>query len=253
MKKIVAVLFLLSVLTLPCAAAELTGAEILQKMDQAFQVSSSSIQMTMTIFNEGGQKRERALDIYTKGRNVLVRFTAPSDVKGTGLLMLENKGETDMWLYLPTLGTARKVASHMQNGNFMGTDFTYHDFSTFGGEKYQDQYNSVQVSSEVYDGKSCYLLDTAPAKKDSDYSRIRIWVNKENFVPLKLEFFDKKGKPLKVMTNGKIQEIGKHMVPTRIEMENLQLKTRTVLELVKVEYDQKIPDSTFTVRYLEKK
>lgn len=253
MKKILVTVFLLCVMTWPGFAADLTGAEILQKMDQAFQMTSSAIQMNMTIVNEGGQKRERSLDIFTKGRNVLVRFTSPSDVKGTGLLLLQNKNETDMWLYLPTLGTARKVASHMQNGSFMGTDFTYQDFSMFGGETYQDLYQSTQVSSGTYDGVSCYILDTTPAKKDSDYSRIRMWVNKGNFIPLKLEFFDKKGKLLKVMTNGAVKEIGKHLIPTRIEMENVQLKSRTLLNLVKVDYDQKIPDSTFTVRYLEKK
>lgn len=253
MKKLCLTVLLLCLFAWPGLAADLTGAEILEKMDQAWQVTSSSIQMTMTIVNEGGQKRERALEIFTKGRNVLVRFTAPSDVKGTGLLLLQNKNETDMWLYLPTLGTARKVASHMQNGSFMGTDFTYQDFSMFGGETYQDTYQSVQVSGGTYDGVACYILDTTPAKKGSDYSRIRIWVDKGSFIPLKMEFIDKKGKLLKVMTNTQVKEIGKHLVPTRMEMENLQQKTRTILVLVKVEYDPKIPDSTFTVRNLEKK
>lgn len=253
MKKWFGIMLLLSCMVIFSGiATALTGQEILEKMDQSFQAKSSKIEMNMVIYNEDGHERQRSLEILSKGDNVLLKFLTPSDVKGTALLLLQEKDETDMWLYLPALGSVRKVASHMQNGSFMGTDFTYQDFNMFGGEKYQENYQSTHVDSVVYDGVDCYLLETFPAAEDRSYSLIRIWVNKADFTAVKLEFFDQRGNPLKVMLNSQIKDIKGHLIPTRIEMQNLQRKSRTVLELVEVQYDQEIPDQVFTTRYLEK-
>lgn len=233
-------------------AAELTGNEILQKIDNVFSANSQDSKIKMIICNEDGQKRERSVQILAQGDNGLVIFLAPADVEGTALLMRKEKDENNMWLYLPALGSVRKVASHMKNGSFMGTDFTYQDFNMVSGEDYADEYIPQLLGSEVIDGDDCYVLDTVPKSDEIDYSHLKMWVRKIDFMILKIEFYDTNGELLKVMTNSQFNKIDGHLVPEVIEMKNVQKNTLTILELSEIKYDVKIPDHFFTTRYLEK-
>lgn len=252
-KTSILILLILSICLFSGNTIALTGQEILEKMDENLGVDTSRILMNMTLINEDGLKRERTIEILTKGENALVRFIAPTDVKGTALLLTGEEGESNMWLYLPALGSVRKVASHMQNGNFMGSDFTYQDFTMFGGEQYKENYQQTQLTSTVYEETECHLLDTIPISPDSGYSKIRIWVNQENYVALKLEFYDLQGDLLKTLTNDSIVDLDGQWTPQKITMENVQKNTMTVLELVEIQYNQQIPDQVFTTRNLEKK
>ncbi len=233
-------------------AEDLTGKDILKKVDEILSSNSRDSEIKMTVINEDGQKRERTIQIMTKGDNGLVKFLAPADVEGTALLARKEKGEDNMWLYLPALGNVRKIASHMRNGSFMGTDFTYQDINMVGGEKYENDYTSELIGSEEINGDDCYLLDTVPTNADIDYSHVKMWIRKADYMPIKLEFYDADGELLKVMTNSDIKDVDGHLTPSIIEMKNVQENTRTVLELKNIKYDVKIPDNIFTTRYLEK-
>ncbi len=251
-RNICLILLLFCILVFSGSAFALTGQEVLEKMDQTLQVETSRIEMKMTLVNEDGLKRERTIEILTKGNNALVRFLHPMDVEGTALLLLEENDESDMWLYLPALGNVRKVASHMQNGSFMGSDFTYQDFNMFGGEKYQEAYQQTELNTTVYDETECYLLETLPTSEDRGYSKIRIWVDSTNFMALKLEFYDLQDNLLKVMTNSDILDLDGQLTPQMIVMENVQQNTRTILEMTDIKYNQTIPDQVFSTRNLEK-
>lgn len=233
-------------------ATDLTGDDILTKMDEVFTAESRDYEIHMTIVNQDGQERERSLEILTKDDHALVKFLAPADVEGTALLMTEDNGKSNMWLYLPALASTRKVASHLKNGSFMGTDFTYQDFNLFGSQKYAEDYQSTLLGSENFSDTTCYLLKTIPTDPDCDYSQILMWVRQNDYVVLKLEFYDAQEKLLKVMTNLEIKTIDTYLTPTKITMHNVQKNTKTILQLKKVEYDTKIPDYLFTTRYLEK-
>lgn len=233
-------------------ATDLSGPEILKQIDQVFAAESRDYQIEMTIINQDGQKRNRSLEILTKENHALVKFLAPADVEGTALLLTEDADQSNMWLYLPALASTRKVASHLKNGSFMGTDFTYQDFNLFGSQRYAEDYQSKLLRSEQFNDVNCYLLKTIPTDPDCDYSQILMWVRQTDFVVLKLEFYDAEEQLLKVMINGEIKMIDNYLTPTKIIMENVQKNTQTILQLKKVEYDKNLPDHLFTTRYLEK-
>jgi outer membrane lipoprotein-sorting protein len=241
----------LLIFTSPAALA-MTGEEVLDEVDKTMDSETRRSEIKMTIVNANGQKRERTVEIVSKGDNKgLVEFLAPADVEGTSFLTLTEDGEENMWLYLPAIGNVRKIASHMRNGSFMGTDFTYNDISMVGGSDYRSDYQSTLEGEEEYDGKTCYLLTSQPKDKDIQYSKMKMWVNKANYMPLKMEFYDEEGKLLKVMTNKNIQEINGHLTPNEITMENVQAGTKTILSLSNVEYNIEIPDRIFTTRYMQ--
>ena len=69
-------------------------------------------------------------------RPVLVRFTYPNDIAGTGFLVWERPGgDDDRFLYLPALGRVRRITGAERQESFVGSDFTYEDI---GGRALED-------------------------------------------------------------------------------------------------------------------
>ena len=232
-------------------AEDMTGEDILEKVDEKMDSETRDFILDMTIVNENGQKRDRKITIKTKGENKgLVKFLEPGDVKDTALLTVEENDEEDMWLYLPALGNVNKIASHNKNGAFMGTDFTYNDIDMVGGSNYEEDYDSKLIGEEKVRGDMCYKLSTTPTKESIEYSEMKMWVRKSDYMPLKLEFYDGNGELHKIMTNKNYRDIDSHLTPEEIVMENVQKGTKTILNLNDVKYNVELANKIFTVRYL---
>jgi outer membrane lipoprotein-sorting protein len=232
-------------------AEETNGEDIIEKVDSKLESDTRDFVLDMTIVNENGQKRDRKITIKTKGDNKgLVKFLEPGDVAGTALLSVEKNGEEDMWLYLPALGNVKKVASHNKNGSFMGTDFTYNDIDMVGGSNYEDDYYSKLIGEEEFNGDLCYKLSTIPTKESIDYSKMKMWVRKSDFMPLKLEFYDQNNKLNKVMTNSSYRKVDSHLTPEKIVMKDVQKGTKTILGLKDVKFNVELSERIFTTRYL---
>lgn len=237
----------------PVFASDMTGEDVLDRVDKEMDSDTRDFILDMTIVNENGQERDRKITIKTKGENKgLVRFLEPGDVKGTSLLSIDEGDEEDMWLYLPVLGNVKKIASHNKSGSFMGTDFTYNDIDMVGGSNYKDDYDSELVGEEKIDGDLCYKLSTIPTKDSIDYSKMKMWVRKDDFMPLKLEFYDEDGELHKIMINNNYKDIDSHLTPEKIVMKDVQKGTKTILKLSDVQYDIELPDPIFTTRYLKR-
>lgn len=243
----------ITVLILSSNAMALDGEEIINKVDDTLKADTRQSKIQMIIINENDQERERTIEIFSKGEGKgLIEFLAPADVEGTSFLTLEENGDENMWLYLPTVGNVRKIASHMKTGSFMGTDFSYNDISVIGGSSYQDDYDSSLEEEVTYQDDQCFLLETVPTKEEIGYSKMKMWVRKDDYIPLKLEFYDEEQELLKIMENSNIESIDQHLTPQKITMENVQEGTKTILRLEEVEYDVEIPDNIFTTRYIER-
>ena len=89
------------------------------------------LDMAMRLFDRQGRARERALTVTTlrgrgdAGDRVLVRFTAPNDIKGTGFLVWEHDAVDDeRFLWLPALGRVRRIAGSEKQESFVGSDLS---------------------------------------------------------------------------------------------------------------------------------
>ena len=97
------------------------------------------------------------------------------------------------------------------------------------------------------------MLEAVPKEgEDSQYSKTISWVHKVSFVPLKVEFYDLKGKLLKVMTAKRIQKIDDRWVVMVSEMANQQKGTKTVIKIGEIDFKTPIADDEFTKRNLER-
>ncbi len=242
MKKL-SILFMIPVLFLFInATAPLTGNEVLKKIDDQ-QLTKDKVSVAeMKLIDSNGTTTERTLKMYTKGADYhLIRFLAPADIKGTGFL---SRGSDNMWLYLPALGKVRRIAGHVSHGNFMGSDFSYRDLSSSGLAK---DFTATVVSYK--DGE--YELLLKPKPDDASYSMVKLWVKDDTFVPLKMEFYDKSGKLLKILINTEIKNIDGKWFPMSMVMDNVQENHKTEITVKELKINTGLRDSLFTDRTLK--
>ncbi len=246
-KGITLVILLLPLFITSLAAQELTANEILVKEDENSPHSEITIS-EMTIFHKSGSKRVRTIKAWIKGEDsTFVRFLSPANIKGTSFLSVND----DDWIYLPALKKVRRIATKNKGGSFMGSDFSYDDV---GGYSWEEDFNSELSGSEKYNEHDCYILELTPKNpKDISYSKIKRWINKEHFYSLKTEYYDIHGDLLKVLYSSAFEKSEGFWIAKKMEMQNVQKGSKTVIEIKETELNPDIPDKMFTTWQLEKK
>lgn len=225
-----------------------TGPEILDKVDKNTVVTSSSYNATMRI-STGGTIREKKFTGYAVGKEqAYMEFTSPARDKGTRFLKIDD----EMWIYIPTVERATKIAGHMLRQSMMGSDFSYDDI--LENEKLTSLYDIELTGSELLNGRECFVLQLTARIPEVNYYSRKLWVDKEMYVSVKVELYAKSGKVLKEISLAGFQRIGEYNFSTHIKMVNkLRKDTYTELILEDVRLDIKTPDRIFTKAYLERK
>lgn len=244
------------------AFSAMTADEIMQKNFFASKPKQLLKQVTMTLVNDRGEKRQRSISALVAlqpngvDSNMLVRFKSPADVKGTSFLQIEHSGaDDDQWVYLPALHKSRRLVSSNRKDSFIGSDFSYGDVMPPKVSLYQHKL----LKEETVDGTACYVIESVPAnedvKRDYGYARKVNWIDKGSFHELKTEFFDVTGRLLKTQTvKGLVlvdEDTGR-WAATYKEMVNNQTGRRTIVVADTHTTDAKITDSTFSLRALER-
>ena len=255
-------LYLLIVLSLfPIITnAQQTGLSIMQKMDQLKKPSDSETKIKMTLVSKKGDKersRSRVLttiekkyedDIY-KLKSIL-RFSEPKEVNGTAFLTWDRIDAKfdDQWLYLPALKKVKRIRAKDKERSFMGTDFSYEDLS--GRDLKSDEYELI--GEDIVHGTQCYKINAIPLEKGTQYGSRLIWIDKENFLIKRVEFYNKKNKQIKILDIPYHVKNGLYWTQTKLVMKNLKNGHRTELDIIKVIYDQELKDNVFTESYLKR-
>jgi hypothetical protein len=135
-------LILCLLLTLPCLA-DPKGEEVAKKVEQmATGYKGENSTMTMLLYDARNNVIERKMEFISKeigstGKKSLMEFTKPSDVKGTKLLTWSHEDKDDsQWLYLRSLRRVKRIISKAKRSSFMGSEFSYEDFSSAQPEKF---------------------------------------------------------------------------------------------------------------------
>ena len=209
---------------------------------------------TMELVSESGQKRVReyiTLRLESADeRKAMIRFTSPADIAGTGFLILEKvtTGDTEQHLYLPALKRTRRIVASQQGRSFVNSDFTYEDMQRQPLKNWDYQ---LDPSGE-YLGRPCYVLISEPKPTtDSQYSKIISWVDASTFMPLKIEFFDRKKRHGKTYRVEKVAVVDSIATEMEGVMEDLLSGHKTRLITEQIRYNSGLDDRFFTTRALE--
>lgn len=173
--------------------------EIVDKMldnNNSLGFQSGRAQLTLLIEDKGGERRVRSLDVKSKkiegaGRTV-VKLTEPKEVKGQAFLFSENKtAEDDVWMFLPAFKVTRRIEGSNKKGAFLGSHFTFADLES------RDVKDSAhkRLADEKIVKDEVFVIESVPKDASkSDYGKVVSFIRKDDYVPLKVRFYDKDGK-----------------------------------------------------------
>lgn len=250
MKKLGSVL---AVLMMAGGLFALDGKQIAQKSHDVSESKTTHSAVVMELINSNGDVDTRMIEEFGIKENDLsstvMVFRSPASVKNTRFLKKENDGRADdKWIYLPALKRVRRIASSDGSKSFMGTDFTYDDMET----REVERDNHTLLKEETINGFDCYVLKAiAVDPEDSQYSHRVTWIRKDNFVPIKMELFDKSEKLVKVMSVLDLKQIDGYWTPVKAEMKNVQENHRTVITIKKIVFDKGVDKGVFSTNFLK--
>ena len=253
MKKLMLILTIVLATFSISLAQDLTADQIIKKVNDLFNPETSYGKSKMTIVTTSGSKRTFTSESWSKnkGEKNLVRYLEPRRVKGQAILMLNNAD--DIWSYFPRTQRVRKLASHAKKQKMQGSDFSYEDMGS--GDAFIEDYTPKKLKDEKMEKKSCYKLELT-RKPDSDlsYSRLIMWVVKENFYPIAIDYYDEENPTRKVkrLIQSDIRVIDGFPTAMKAVMYNENDNTETSLEMLEIKYNIELDDNMFTERSLKK-
>ena len=252
------IILLLLILPLLQAAAQLPDAsQIMSRSRDLTLTGSLSSTISLIITEKNGSVRNRTFSMITKSfsdgsEKRLMKFLEPADVKGTGLLIVDNKNSPDeMWIYLPALKKTRRIVSTDKGKSFMSSEFSNSDMTSPALSDFT--YKHLAASGE----NKQWIIESTPVSKEKGdeygFSRRISWMNSETFQLKKTELYNFSNQLLKVIEVKGVQPLeGGRYIIKDMRVNNFINSRSSEIILDKIATNIKIEDSVFSMQNLER-
>ena len=238
MRKILVVILFVLATIIPAYAVD--GTKLLEQIDR--NLSPESYESYRKIINVEPDGRTKEFTYYTvkKGREkVAGLFITPASEKGRTTLRLGD----NMWLYIPNVGKPVRITSlqSVVGGVFNNSDILSLDYAV--------EYNAEKVEEQ---GKE-YLLHLKAKTKTVAYDRLKMWVQKEKSLPVKIECLTEAGMLIKTLYFKDVKDFGGGIVrPAILETDSPLYKGyKSVMIFAKIK-KREFKDEVFTLTFMPK-
>jgi hypothetical protein len=212
--------------------------------DRGGRSQESRLQMTWQSFRDAQGQPTRGVVSKT-----LVKYVYPFDVRFAGYLVIANHERiNDQFVYYPS---RRKVVRvNLRSEAVLGTDFCFDD--VIPREIEESDYH--RVADETVGGLPAFVVEVSPkAFVGSAYSRVRVYVDKQRFVPLRTRYWDRADVEVKELraVPSEIRNFDGVWLPMKVTMRNLLLDSYTTLVVTNFVPNPALPPATFDLSRLE--
>ena len=258
MTRLLVPLCLVLLATPPRAVQPLSAAQVARAVQDRDTGQDSRSEFRMKLFDRRGRVRERALTLLMmrrmEGDRLLIRFTYPNDIRGTGFLVWEHPQKDDeRFLYLPSLGRVRRIAGSEAQESFVGSDFSYEDIGGREFDEYRYALLDDNASWTAPDGapRPAYRLESTRRDKAAEFPRVVSLVLKDTFVVVQADVFNRRNEKQKLYSVKRLQQVQGIWTIFESVMTNDLDQTRTELVVEKVAYNTGLKEAAFSRRELE--
>ncbi len=214
--------------------------QLLQEVDRRLQPESYEMYRKLINIEPDGGKKTFVLYTVKKGNDkMLALFLDPPSEKGRATLRLAD----NMWLYIPDVGRPLRITSLQSviGGVFNNSDIMQLDFS--------DEYHAESVTTE----EKQYLLELKAKTNSVAYDRLKMWVDQEARVPVKIEAYAASGLLIKTLHYSKIKDFGNGIVrPSMLETDSPIHKGYKSVMLFSGVEPRDFSDEVFSLNYMPK-
>ncbi|MBL7853121.1 MAG: outer membrane lipoprotein-sorting protein [Cyclobacteriaceae bacterium] len=225
----------------------LTAEEIVRKTDENMRGNTLQAEMVIRTLRPTWT-REMGVKTWMKGGDyAMILITAPAKEKGVAFL----KRTKEVWNWVPTLERSIKLPPSMMSRSWMGTDFTNDDLVK--ESSVVKDYAHTLLGDTLIRNRNCFIIQMIPKPEAAVvWGKLKMYVDKENFVEMHMKFYDEDGTLVNVMNSLEIKMMGGRLVPTRVEMIPMDKRNqKTEIIYVNLVFDKPISDSFFTLQQLK--
>lgn len=266
-------LFVCVLISLSNVSLALSARGVMEKVDALQRQSSDSTftvsKLSTCKFAKKGKKvacvstpRVKRLEsvskqygVHKKDSRAVSVVLEPASDKGIGMLSYsyddENKN-AESWLYLSALGKVKRMVSSGDDKEpvaFFGSEFTTGDMESGKTDEYE--YKILQEGK--YANQQVWVIEAVPnlkRAKTTGYSKVLMWIDKEKFIVLKAQPFDKHGKTWKRILASKIENIKGMWVARDMQIYNFKSKRMSRIITEHITLGLSVDDEYLTQRTL---
>ena len=227
--------------------------QIVEEAEKRSQASSQRYEGLLQVFDAKGKISDKRWTYERLGSHgqskAVLRFTAPAEVKGVALLIVNQKDRaSDQWMWTPAIERDRRIALQDRSTRFFGTDFSFEDLE----ERDVDQYDYRLEGDEPIDGASCWKIQSTPKRgKSSQYTHSLVWIRQDNYAWARIENYQK-AQAVRRLAYSDIANVQGIWTARQMEMTDLTRSSRTRLTLEKLQYNLPLRETDFTLQALRR-
>ncbi len=245
--------FAATVHSAPARAA--SAEEIMARSQRAFHYAGDDAKgrLTMELIDRDGGKRVRVLTMLRRNQGAggdqkyFMYFHEPGDVRRLTFMVWKYPArEDDRWIFVPAIDLVRRIAAEDKYSSFVGSDFTHEDVS--GRDVAEDTHTLLR--EEKLGDREVFVIESVPREAAAFTKRVS-WIDKENFLPLKEEYYDAQNELQRVFTADIIEEMAYPTIMKRT-MRNVKTGHRTEVTVNSVAYDLGLKDADFSERRMRR-
>ena len=226
------------ILILASPVFALDGTVLLKQVDRNLNPESYEMYRKLINVEPDGNRKEFTLFSLKKGSDkIAALFIAPASEKGRSTLRLGD----NMWLYIPNVGKPVRITSlqSVVGGVFNNADILNLDYAA--------EYNV----SGVEDAGNEYLLRLKAKTRSVAYDQLRMWVDKDKKLPIKIECLTEANMLIKTIYFKEHKDFGGGIVrPAVIETDSPLYKGyKSIMIYAKIK-KRSLKDEVFTLTFM---
>lgn len=246
------ILIILAVFGIAAGGFALPGIDdLIKKQDEIFDMKSdvtAKVNMTQQKVDQGTKSFESVYYRRDADDSFLIVMIGPDAEKGNGYLRVGD----NTWMYRRNTRTFQHIN---RDENISGTDAKAGDFEKRkNSELYgpgKDANGKEAITEEMLGKIPVYKYEQVAKVNDVTYPKQVIWVRRDNFLPLKAQYYSLSGTLMQTAYFLKYTIIdGKYVPLNQIFIDEFEKGNKTVMELSGIT-TERVDPQIFTKAYLE--
>ncbi len=219
---------------------EVNAQAILARVDRILDYPSGQIRGRIKHIKPNGATYSLNLTGYVSRNDYLFIFS--SRERGDQLKVLYNLGGEEIWVYdTHSVKLYHKMGIDKYDSVFL-SNFFYIDLSN---ADLQSNYTASIQGSAVIKGFDSYKLKLKPIFRSGGYGMLTLYVTKDEFIPLRIDFHDRDNVIFKFLTISKIMRKEKKVIPVRYDMMNIRNGSVSILSFYSFDNNVRFDRSIF--------